>query len=380
MKIVNYSSTVELAELKSVWERLGEDGIYFVPSFSELRHRLETSGSKFRLLAAVDDAQKVIALACFTYEVAMKDYRIGKIKLFHLQVRVARLFGSCVVGQACEIVIQEFFHLVLKEGGFDLIDVGHIFVDSPLYKAITNLRSVIVWRTARKERFWWFVRLPVTFNEYLASLRDKTRTHLTRDSRRFERAAPEFRVMQRPDEVNTFLQDAERISRLTYQWPLTFGICNDEGTRRYLMRLAKNGVLRCYISYLHGEPCAFGWGELSHRKFSFRQTGYNPRYRKLTPGTALIMSMVRDLIENTNCEVFDLQWGDKGGYKSRFGTVSLRCTALHAAHIYKPRSLLIVSFDRTLNLAKNAVGLVLERGPFKARWRSALRRHGVGTF
>ena len=123
--------------------------------------------------------------------------------------------------------------------------------------------------------------------------------------------------MRLPEEVDKFLEDAEKISRLTYQWKLGYGLCNDEATRQKFFRLAKNGTLRCYIIYLHGEPCAFGWGELCHRTFVWYQTGYNPKYYKLSPGTALLMRMIRDLIENTNCKVFDFLWGGEDGYKAK---------------------------------------------------------------
>jgi len=379
MEIVSYNNCAELGAVEDVWERLGEQGLFFVPSFSELRHQLETSGYKFRLVVAVDNS-KITAIACFIYENGKKDYRVGKRKLLHLPVRVVSLFGSCVLGQPSESVIREFFHHVIKEGDFDLINVGHIFVDSPVYNAVTNLHGAISWRVARKEKHWWLIRLPGSFYEYLASLREKTKVHLIRDCHKFERKDPDFRVMQLPEDIDIFLRDAETISRLTYQWNLTFGICNDESTRQHLGRLAKNGTLRCYITYLQGRPCAFGWGELSHRKFYFRQTGFDPQYRKLSPGTALIMRMIQDLIENTDCDVFDLQWGGKDGYKSRFGTVSLRTAAIQVAQIYKPYALLICALDQTLNLAKNSVGLVVERGPLKTRLRSVLRRYGVGTF
>jgi len=227
MKILSYNNCSELDALENAWERLGAQGLYFVPSFSELRHHLKASGSKFRLLIAVDNSEQIRAIACFVHEVANKDYRVGKIKLFHLPVRVVSLFGSCVLGEAHENIIRVFLEVVIKEGGFDLIDLGHIFVDSPLYKAITNLRGVIAWGVARKERLWWLIRLPGSFDEYIASLRERTRFHLLRDCRRFERKAPDFRVIQFPEEVDAFLRDAEKISRLTYQWRLTFGIRND---------------------------------------------------------------------------------------------------------------------------------------------------------
>jgi hypothetical protein len=379
MQILVSNSYSELDAIEDAWNRLCKYELLFVPGFSELRNQLRADQSKFRLLAAVENSE-VIAIACFIYNDAKKEYYIGSKKLFRLPIRSVSLFGSCIVGQATERIIRDFFHVIIKEGGFDLIDVGFTFVDVPLYRAVKALDNARVWEVARKKKSWWLVRLPNSFDEYVASLRAKTRKHITRDYRRFQRESPQFHVMQRPEEVDVFLRDAEEISRLTYQWKLNYGVRNDEHTRRHLISLARQGVLRCYISYIGGRPCAFGWGDLWYGKFYFRQTGYDPAYSKLSPGTALMMDIIRDMIENTDCEVFHFQWGGDEGYKSRLGTESHICTSLQAAQIGNPYSLLVAFLDHMLNLAKNSVGFFVERGPLKSRLRGPLRRRGVGTF
>jgi hypothetical protein len=384
MEILTYKTISELATISDAWDRLSEQELTFVPSFSELRYQLEAGGSKFRLLAAIENSQ-IIAIACFTYENATKSYQLATRKLFHLPVKAVFLFGSCVLGQPSENVIRKFFDVIIERSDFDVIDVGVIFVDSPLYNAITSLHhGFIAWSLMRKKHLRWLIRLPGSFDEYIASLPKRTRTHITRDCRKFEREAPDFRVMRLPEEVDIFLRDAEKISRLTYQWNLGSRLCNDESTHQEFIRLAKNGTLRCYIVYLRDKPCAFGWGELGHRTFTFHVTGYDPQYRKLSPGTALMMRMIRDLIENTNCEVFDFKWGSEDGYKSRLGNVSLSCARMQLARIYRPYSFLLVVLDKMINVAKNfvmnLVELIFGHGGLKQRLKSTLRRFGIAIY
>jgi Acetyltransferase (GNAT) domain len=386
MEIVSYDKCSELGALQDAWDRLCEKELQFVPSFSELLHHLNASGAKFRVLAAKEESQ-IIALACFTYGIATKRYEIATRKLFDLPVQLKEisLFGSCVPGQPSEDVIRKFFQTVIDESQYDFITVGEIFIDSPLYRAIKSLPGgVVAWSASRKKQYRWMIRLPGSFDEYIASLRPTAKAHITRDSRRFERERPGFRVLQRPEDVEQFLQEAEKISRLTYQWKFGYGLHNDERTRQRLTRLAEIGTLRCYIADLQGNPCAFGWGELCHRTFAFRMTGYDPHYAKLSPGTGLIMRMIRDLIENTNCEIFDFMAGGETGYKSRLGNINLSCASMQVAQIYRPYSLLLVVLDQTINLAKNAaMGLgdaALGSGPLKQRLKSALRLFGVGTY
>ena len=379
MQIAAYSDCSKLDLIEEAWNRLGKQGLFFVPNFSKLRGNLEANGAEFRIVVAIDNSQ-IMAIACFIYVNGRQEYQIGRRKLFDLPVRVVHLFGSCVVGEPDEDITRQFFDLIIKEGNFDVISVGNIFVDSSLYKAITNLDSGFAWKGTRKEKLWWLIRLPGSFDEYMASLNERTRLHLNRDFLKCAREGMEFRVITRPEEIDGFLRDAWKISQLTYQWNLNSGLRVDETVRPKLNQLAKHGILRGYISYVHGNPCAFGWGELTNSKFLFQQTGYNPQYRKLSPGTALIMTMIRDLIENTDCEVFDFKWGGNDGYKSRLGTVSISCVGMQVAQKYRPYPLLIAAVDQMLHLTKNLVGLVVESGPVKTRLRSVLRRYGIGTF
>ncbi len=313
MQIVEYNSCSQLDAVEIAWDRLARNDLFFVPSFSEFRHQIQTNHFNFRLFAATSNSQ-IEAIVCFVEKDIRKVYHLGSKKLFSLPTKVLTLFGSCVIGQASEDVIIQCFDMVIKEGGFDLINVGRIFLDSPLYKAVNNLHNAVAWRVARKEQSWWLIRLPNSLDEYMSLLRETTRRHLSRDFRKFERAAPEFRIMTRPEEVDVFLRDAAEISRRTYQWDLNYGLRNDESTRQQFMRLAADGKLRCYVSYLDAQPCAFGWGELSHGKFYFRQTGYDPQFHRLSPGSALILRIIRDMIENTDCWVFHFQWGGEEGY------------------------------------------------------------------
>ena len=378
MNIASYSDCTELDALEEAWERLSEKELQFVPTFSDLRRQLESGEVKFQILAETDNLQ-INAMACFIHLNTTKRYDLASKTLFRLPVKELSLFGSCVLGQPDEIVIRAFFQQIIRSSDFDLINAGMIFIDSPLFRAINGLHDgVVAWKAIRRKRLWWLIQLPASFDEYNASLSRK----IKRDCQKCEAAGSELRIMCRTDEVDRFLVDASKISRSTYQWKLgpDYFLCNDERTRQRLNLLSRSGTLRCYILYIERIPCAFGWGELAHRTFSFEQTGYDPQYRKISPGTTLMVKMVRDLIENTDCEVFDFKWGGEDGYKSRLGNLSIDCVSVHVARMHKPYSLLIMLLDRILIASKNLVGRIVESDTLKHRLRSVLRKYGVGTF
>src|SRR5581483_12071504 len=106
------------------------------------------------------------------YGNARKRYSIAERRLFDLPIKEVSLFASCVLGEPDVDVIRSFFERIVREADFDLINVGEIVIDGPLHRAIAGLGGgVVVTRAARKNSVRWLIRLPGSFDEYMASLR-----------------------------------------------------------------------------------------------------------------------------------------------------------------------------------------------------------------
>jgi hypothetical protein len=386
MEILVFANVSELDGLEEVWEHLSEQQTRIVPTFSQLRQALQDSGAKFRLLAASDDG-RVVGMACFVYGKVQKRYGIAERRLFSLPVTQVMLVGSCVLGPVDEHVITKFFELMLRETDFDIFNLGEIIIDTPLYRAITTLRGeTIVGRVVRQNTVRWLIKLPKSFDEYCKSLGAATRKKDVGKFKRFQQR-PSFEpcVINRPEQVDKFLADGEKLSRLTYQWNFGQRLLNDEATRQHFVQLAKLGQLRCYMLYFEGQPCAFAYGLLSRGIYLWETSGYDPRYLKDSPGTALMLWMIRDLIENTDCRVFDFGMGGNYEYKARFGNTSLDCTWLQIGRWTRPYSVFLIASDYLLNGAKNFIArLVGSSEKLMKQLKRATRKYGdnsrqVGT-
>jgi hypothetical protein len=183
-------------------------------------------------------------------------------------------------------------------------------------------------------------------------------------------------VIHRPEQIEKFLQDGETISRTTYQWNVGQRLCNDSATRQRFLRLAKEGRLRAYIVYIGKKPCAFAWGELNHLIYASQSTGFDPKYHKASPGTAIMLWVIRDLIENTDCEVFDFGvGGDDWGFKSRFGNTSLNVAWIELAN-YRPYSFILFALDKIINAGKNFASSMMPRGNLRQRLKRMIRQYG----
>jgi hypothetical protein len=374
-EILVYNKLSELDTLADSWDRLSALEQRYFPNFSETKHVLEVTKSEFRIVVALDNLV-TIGIACFMYGNAMMRFSIGERRLFSLPVKEVTILGASVLGEVNSDTIEEFLTIIVNEWDFDLIRSGEIIVNSPLHAAITHLKGVK--RFGRRDSVRWLIRLPESFDSYLKSLRSSTRKSITQQLRTFERKMPfEFHVIDRPEQVDTFLRDGERISRMTYQWNVGQRLCNDGSTREGYVRLARAGNLRCYIIYVEGRPCTFARGELSGRFYNYETPGFDPQYHKLSPGVVLLMWIIRDLIENTDCEVFDFgTGGDNKGYKSRFGTISIDSTTILLAKWHKPYSMFLFALQNTFSLARDLFSFIVGHGWLRQRLKKAIRQYG----
>jgi CelD/BcsL family acetyltransferase involved in cellulose biosynthesis len=109
-------------------------------------------------------------------------------------------------------------------------------------------------------------------------------------------------------------------------------------------------------------------------------SGYDPRYEKDSPGTSLMLWMIRDLIENTDCRVFDFGMGGNYGYKARFGNTSLTCDWIQIGQWRRPYSVLLIMLDRTLNGTKNLIAvLVGSNSDLMKKLKRATRRYDASA-
>jgi hypothetical protein len=364
-----YQNISELSALAGVWDELKKQEPRFFPSFAQAQSFLEAASCDYRFLVAKSNSE-IVGIACFLSRLSKKHFTIGKRLLFSFPVRQTVLFGSSILGQLDQATIAEFIRIIIDEFDFDLMSFGEIISDSPLHNAIVNFnRGMIVTRPSRKHSFRWLIKLPATFDEYLISLGSVTRNSVVRKLKKFQRDFQfDFRVVHLPEQIDKFLLEGEAISRTTYQWGIGQRLYNDEPTRKHYTQLAKNGQLRCYMLYINGQPSAFLRGELADNLYYYETPGFDPKFQNASPGIVLLMWAIRDLIENTPCEIFDFgSGGSDNDYKSHFGNLCINCMSLELGNKYKPYSLLLVSLQETLSLAKNMTSAAIGNGTLR-RW------------
>jgi CelD/BcsL family acetyltransferase involved in cellulose biosynthesis len=138
--------------------------------------------------------------------------------------------------------------------------------------------------------------------------------------------------------------------------------------------LARSGKLRCYLLHIEGVPCAFVRGTLVDGIYNYETPGYLPEYAKWSPGTVLLMLVIKDLIESAKCKIFDFgAGGDNVGYKSKFGNIAMPSETLLICHRKAMRPALIAIAQQTLIAVKNLADRNIGNGKLRRKIRSAMR-------
>lgn len=368
----------DLQPLREDWNRLLASAQFYFPSVEQMEGQLDASGAR-SCIAIIGNGKSVSGLACFSSGAAKRPFTVGERKLFALPVHQVAKTSFGELGHINKDQWLEVLHAVMARWPFTLLDLGEVIRGSSLYQATKQLPNSLLVAHGRKPSIRWFIDLPGTFDDYLSCLRPSTKRNVTYKVRRFEREQSyDFVTVTRPEQVDQFLRDGEAVSRRTYQWALGQRLEDREETRSYYQRLAEAGRMRCHLLYIDGVPAGFMRNELHGGVCNYGTPGFDPRFERSSPGLVMLLWTIRDLIENTDCRLFDFgEGGDDQGYKSRFGNRSIECEYVQIYPATKPYSVLIYLAERGLTLTKNFADAMLGNSSLRQKLKKAIRKYGV---
>jgi hypothetical protein len=166
------------------------------------------------------------------------------------------------------------------------------------------------------------ITLPATFEEYLAAqFSSKHRGNLRRAVKALREASSGTIALERfsrSGDGARFFDAAAPVA--TASWQSQQGTEFGPDLRARLEDLAARGLLRSYLLRVGGEPCAFVIGYEWRSEFHYIRIAYDPKFAKLSPGTALLYLLLEEMCAEGRVKLFSLGAGDFG-YKSQFGNV-----------------------------------------------------------
>lgn len=170
-----------------------------------------------------------------------------------------------------------------------------------------------------------FLPLPARFDDLLAQHSANFRSEVRRRRRNLERHGGPVRlhVATSAEEIATALHLLFTLHNQRRQQKQDTGIFEEESLRHFhrqvTLRLAGKRWARIYVLQVNGIPIATLYGFETRQRFYYFQSGWNPQWSRLSPGTVLLSMVVEDCIGRglrqfeflRGVEEYKTRWTDK---------------------------------------------------------------------
>jgi hypothetical protein len=328
---------------------------------------------------ALYDADRVAAYVPLRHGPDGLPVKIAGKRIVRLPYRTVQLYGPGVVAIDDELVpraIEACHELPWPFEAFNLWDTP---VESPLWRAVERgaLAGLRPLERGRSPRY--LIDLPSSFDSYLGHFSGKSRATLRRKARRLEEVAGPLSLGRyvRPGDMASWLRTIAPVFLKTYHHHLLdLNLTpNNLELVRNLEHCARRGWVRSYVLFAGERPIAYVLGYLTGRQFRYEMPGYDPELAEHSPGLALLLRLIEDLIEDGSADVVDFGSGDQE-YKKLFSTRSyLEVSALLVRTA--PRARGTAAIYGALTGASRLGARLLERHGIKRRVLGWLRRGGL---
>lgn len=355
------------------WDRLDPVREYFL---TVVRSRTEVVGIHAFFLP--DDGRPDVAFVGRIEDVPL-GISLGYRQLYGPTVRAITLVHGGAAGvdtpeRADDVLCR--LRSALADGIADAVILPALRTDSQLFEATMRIpfpaRQPLVARNVH-----WRLRLPDSFDAFLASRSSRTRKNLRVDRNRLQRDhgdSVELRLFREPAEADELFRVVRSIAEKTYQHGLGVAFADTADDEALISLALDRGWFRVYVLYVGGAPVAFWQGSVFARTFFPGTPGYDPSFADYGIGRYLLVRVIEQLCEDHEVDVIDYGLGDSE-YKRRFGNESweeadvvLFARRLRPIRINITRAVVASSLRVVTSLAAHAgVSKWLKR-----RWRSRL--------
>jgi len=220
----------------------------------------------------------------------------------------------------------------------------------------------------------YYIDIAGDFQSWLQGLSHQCQRELRRKLRRFAEssgAAPLLREYRSPREMTEFHRVARAVSARSYQERLGTGLPATKEFLDELIALADAEGARGFILFHRDRPVAYELCQADGDCLSGEYCGYDPEFRRLSPGVVLLYCVLERLFAERDFRIFDFGRGE-AAYKATFATGSTFC-----ADIYYFRrtgaNLFLVCAHRAVRAVWSAIAKMLEFFGIKRRLRNFVR-------
>jgi Acetyltransferase (GNAT) domain len=305
---------------------------------------------------------------------------VGYREVYRPRVRALMLVPGGVVAPS-RLAARELTRSLLRslrEREADVVVFPSLRSDSALSAEVHAAFGPLLRSHFAEARIHRRLRLPATFEDFLAARSRKVRSGIRYDAKRLEqRLGDRLRIerLTAPSDLDRIFHDVVRVAELTYQKGLGAAFLDTPEQRRLTSLSIERGWFRAWVLYDEETPIAFWQGAVYGRTYHSATTGYDPAYGRDRVGIYLLTRAISDLCADSEVDTFDFGFGD-ADYKRQFSDEAWSENDL-VVFATRPRPLAINATRTAVMGSAYGIRRSLDRfgltDRVKAAWRRRLR-------
>lgn len=183
-----------------------------------------------------------------------------------------------------------------------------------------------------------------------------------------------FREYRTVEEIMEFLPMARKIAKKTWQERvLQAGFLSERNEKREYLELAGKGQVRGYLLFAGEKAIAFATCIIEKEDvIIYRKIGFDPVYRKWSPGTVLFYKMLERLFAENRFTLLDFMGGEME-HKRKYANDFIYCADIYC---FKKNfvNLFIVLLHRGLVLISTALKWLTERMGIRKKIKKIIKK------
>ena len=357
MRVYDLPDALRDGRVRATWQRLfsyrnDPSALFASPAWAEY---LKARGVAVRVAIvrrASGAVAGVVPMVCHQHALS---YTLGERRVSQSRLRVAHVLGSTpLVPEDAALPSELVRGLLDANTDCDAIHVESLPTDDP-YAWVDSPR-VLAYRPL-PERLDHVIRMEGTFSTYARGMSGKLRSNVERSLRALGSfGTVEIHCYREPADVDRLFTDASQVRARSWQHESLGPLKKDpiHGSYDSLAELSRRDLLRGYVLYAGGAPCAFVIGYQHRGIYSYANVGYDAEFGRHSPGSVLLYLMLEDLFTRDRPRFLSFGRGDDD-YKRRFANSEREVTT---QLYFRPtlRNKLRVQKHRLFVQAKDLVG------------------------
>jgi hypothetical protein len=313
------STDTEIRSIRPIWEKCQWSPYADIDLF--LSQEIHNGIHEKPYVFLIEESGKLTTIVVGKCAETRLPIRFGYRRLSGPKLKVLMIPSSGVFVDESKMVsnaLAEKIIRMMKKGDIDVFRINAISMSSNLFQSIID-------RTA----FYMRGAFPITQTKWMLSTNGKYEDFLKKH-KNYKKTKKYFKnklnnsyadkvsikkILTADESVQSesFMADIEAVALKSWQHRIGENKFTKSLVEDKIRHYQSKNQLRAYILMIDGEPVAYWYGMICKKTLFLDQTAFDPRYRKYSPGTLLLMEIIDDSFGDPNIDALDFGFGNDQG-------------------------------------------------------------------